>query len=252
MRELLRSENTEIIAQLAWSHVLLAFDFDGTLAPIVADRRRARMRAATARLFSRLCQLYPCSVISGRSQADVASRLQGAAVKCVIGNHGIEPGPNLKTFEREVSVARAQLEQALGGLQGVELEDKRYSLALHYRKARQARVARAAILDAVAQLSVAMRIVSGRKVVNVVPARAPSKAQALLQLRAAEGADTALYVGDDISDEEVFELDQPGRLLTVRIGESATSSAAYYLRDQKEIDRLLVKLVKLGRLRKAS
>ena len=67
-----------------------------------------------------------------------------------------------------------------------------------------------------------------------------------------EGADTALYVGDDLADEDVFQLDQPGRLLAVRVGESAASSAGYYVRDQKAVDSLLAKLVMLGQRRKAS
>lgn len=41
----------------------------------------------------------------------------------------------------------------------------------------------------------------------------------------------------------MFELDQPGRILTVRIGESSTSAATYFLRDQGEMDRLLATLV---------
>ena len=49
----------------------------------------------------------------------------------------------------------------------------------------------------------------GKLVVNVVPARALNKGDALIGLRTNERADTALYVGDDITDEDVFELDQP-------------------------------------------
>jgi len=52
-------------------------------------------------------------------------------------------------------------------------------------------------------------------------------------------------VGDDVTDEDVFKLDQPGRLLTVRIGESQSSSASYFLRNQHQIDRLLAMLVAL-------
>ena len=56
-------------------------------------------------------------------------------------------------------------------------------------------------------------------------AGAPNKGDALLRLRTSDGAHTALYVGDDVTDEDVFRLDQPGRLLTVRIGKSLTSAA---------------------------
>jgi trehalose 6-phosphate phosphatase len=245
MRHLLSRESGEVLAQLAWSRVLVAFDFDGTLAPIVAKRGDARMRARTSELFARVCHLYPCAVISGRSQPDVSARLGAAPIKYVIGNHGLEPGASLDEFEQEVAQGRASLEEMLSGVAGVDLEDKRYSLALHYRRSKNKRLARSVILAAVAALPVRMRVVPGKLVVNVVPERAPNKGDALMELRTAEQADTALYVGDDITDEDVFELDQPGRLLTVRVGESGASAAAYFLRDQNEMDCLLAKLIAL-------
>jgi trehalose 6-phosphate phosphatase len=245
LRPLLSRDSGEVLAQLAWSRVLVAFDFDGTLAPIVANREMAHMRTRTSELFAKVCSLYPCAVISGRSQPDVSGRLGDAPIKYVIGNHGLEPGASLDEFEEEIAHARASLEEALAGMAGVDLEDKRYSLALHYRRSRNKRHARSAILAAVAALPVRMRVVPGKLVVNVVPERAPNKGDALLELRKEEQADTALYVGDDVTDEDVFELDQPGRLLTVRVGESRSSAAAYFLRDQSEMDRLLAKLISL-------
>ncbi|HKU43339.1 MAG TPA: trehalose-phosphatase, partial [Polyangiales bacterium] len=71
MKHVLSRENREVLAQLARTRVLLAFDYDGTLAPIVAQRDRAHMRARTRRLLARVCALYPCAVISGRSRLDV-------------------------------------------------------------------------------------------------------------------------------------------------------------------------------------
>jgi trehalose 6-phosphate phosphatase len=90
---------------------------------------------------------------------------------------------------------------------------------------------------------VPFRAVPGKFVINALPARAPSRGDVLLELREKTGQDTALYVGDDVSDEEVFHLDQPGRLLCVRIGASATSAAPYFLKNQLEVDRLLSALV---------
>lgn len=245
MKRLFAQRNLELLAQLAWSKVLLAFDYDGTLAPIVADRELAGMRPNTKRLFAEVCRLYPCAVISGRSKADVGERLGAAGVKYVIGNHGLEPGRDLSEFATEIAQVRPRLEQALERCQGVELEDKTYSLAIHYRKSRQKRQARIAIHEAVSALPLAMRIVAGKLVVNAVPERAANKGDALLELRQREGADTAFYVGDDVTDEDVFTLDQPGRLFTVRVGLSKSSAAKYFLRDQREMDALLAKLVEL-------
>jgi trehalose 6-phosphate phosphatase len=245
VRHLFSRDDAGLLAQLASSRVLLAFDFDGTLAPIVADRDAAAVRPGTAAALRALSGLYPCAVISGRGRADVSARLAGAGVKYVIGNHGLEPGADLPEYEQEVVDARRLLELALADEVGVDLEDKRYSLAVHYRRARRKRLARASILRAVGALPRPMRVVAGKLVVNVVPAGAPNKGDALLELRARERADTAIYLGDDVTDEDVFRLDQPGRLVSVRVGESQSSAAAYFLRDQREVDRLLARLIAL-------
>jgi trehalose 6-phosphate phosphatase len=243
MNHILAKENLALLEQLAWSRVLLGFDFDGTLAPIVAERDAASMRPKTRELLARVCTLFPCAVISGRSQDDVSARLAGIGVKYIVGNHGLEPGANLVAFEQDIARVRPILAAALAGSSGVDLEDKRYSLALHYRRARGKPEARAAIARAIATLPVPMRSIAGKQVVNVVPAGAPNKGDALLRLRAQEGADTALYLGDDVTDEDVFTLDQPGRLLAIRVGLSQTSGAAFYLRDQREVDALLSRVV---------
>ena len=100
MIPLLASENRPVLAQLAWTHTLLAFDFDGTLAPIVEAHREAEMTLQTAALFQQVCLAYPTAVISGRSHADVSRRLEPAEVRYVIGNHGIEPDVDQARFER--------------------------------------------------------------------------------------------------------------------------------------------------------
>lgn len=245
MNRILCAANVDLLAQLAWSRVLLAFDFDGTLAPIVANRDEARMRARTRMLLDQVCRRYPCVVISGRGRKDVERRLSGLPLRHVIGNHGLEPGEHLPNFELEIAEIRPQLEVALEGYAGVDIEDKRFSLAIHYRRSRRKRDARRAIQEAVARLTLPMRAGHGKLVVNVIPERAPHKGDALLQLRTQEGTDTAIYVGDDETDEDVFELDQPGRLLSIRVGRSASTAARYYLRDQREIDPFLAHLAKL-------
>jgi len=251
MKHLLGRESVALVEQVAWSRVLLAFDFDGTLAPIVAERDAAVMRERTQQLFRRVCTLYPCAVVSGRARSDVRHRLGGAKVRYIVGNHGLEPGESLGAFRRQISAARPVLRDLLGGVPGVDIEDKEFSLAVHYRRSRRKRIARAAILAAVESLPGAFRMVAGKCVLNVLPARAPHKGDAVLKLRAAAGADTALYVGDDVTDEDVFQIDQPGRLLNVRVNRSPSSAAAYYLRDQREVDALLARLCALREKRAA-
>lgn len=72
---LLTREALSVLARRVHGDTLLAFDFDGALAPHMAEPDRVQMRPETAALFRRVCMLYPCAVISGRGRNDVFSRI---------------------------------------------------------------------------------------------------------------------------------------------------------------------------------
>jgi len=255
MKHILSAAQNEVLEQLAWSEVLLGFDFDGTLAPIVDDPARAELRASTRRLLGELARLYPCVVISGRAVRDVERRLAGVPLRAVIGNHGLEPWRATEELRRIVERWQRTLAPRLEPLAGVELEDKVYSLAIHYQRSRRKKEARAAIVRALGLLG-EVRVIGGKQVVNVLPLGAPHKGVALERERDRLGCDTAFFVGDDETDEDVFALDRPGRLLTVRVGSAGVSQASYCLRSQGEIDALLARLIGLrrgdARLRRAA
>jgi trehalose 6-phosphate phosphatase len=241
MKYLLAKPNRAILARHLAANLALVFDFDGTLAPIVRDPDAATMRAETRALLRKLALRFPCAVISGRAREDVARRLAGTGIEWVVGNHGAEWGwARLDSISVESLVEQwhEHLVRRLRRHAGVVVENKRYSLAIHYRRSRAKRRALAAIAEAVVALPEA-RVRRGKEVVNVVPRGAPHKGIALQQVRALLGCDTALYVGDDTTDEDVFALDEPGQLVTARIGASRESQAAYYLETQREIDALL-------------
>jgi trehalose 6-phosphate phosphatase len=244
MKHLLADAQRDVLAQLCWSNVLLGFDFDGTLAPIVDEPETAALRTTTRRLLARVAALYPCVVISGRALRDVEARLAGIPLRTVIGNHGLEPWRASEDLRRTVARWKRRLAGELAALPGVVLEDKTYSLALHYRRSRQKKTARASILRLLSALDGA-RVIGGKLVVNVLPLGAPHKGVALMRERERLGCDTAFFLGDDETDEDAFALDRPGRLLTVRIGASRTSQASYCLSSQAEVDRLLLRLIDL-------
>jgi trehalose 6-phosphate phosphatase len=243
MKYLLAEDNVDVLAQFGWSKGVLAFDYDGTLAPITTDRNRALMSVRTRSWLERACRLYPCAVISGRGSREISRFLGDLPIRHVRGNHGMEPGNGLARFKGIVASARKSLETALSDRAGIEIEDKTYSLSIHYRRSRQRAQARLIVERAIEQLSVAVRTIPGKCVVNLLPRQAKTKGDALLAIRQEELADTALYFGDDDTDEDVFCLDEPGRLTTVRVGYSADSAAAYYLRGQSEMDQVLRHLV---------
>lgn len=244
MRDILAAKQRGVIEPFAWSQTLLAFDFDGTLAPIVNAPASAAMRPPTRALLSRVAALYPCIVISGRALSDVTERVKGLGLRGVVGNHGVEPWRATKHIHRRVREWRPLFEQALAREPGVEIEDKNYSLAIHYRRSRAKKRVRS-LIDSVARNLEDVRKVGGIEVVNRVPADAPHKGIALERERARLRCDTAIYVGDDVTDEDVFALDQPGRLLTIRVGRKLTSRADFFIKSQAEMDTLLKTLIGL-------
>jgi trehalose 6-phosphate phosphatase len=248
MTDILTKRAAPVLAQFASSNVLVAFDYDGTLAPIVARPAEAHMRARTRRLLAAVAERYPCVVISGRSRDDVSRRVDAVPIWHVAGNHGVEPWGQQPGFATQVQTWVQHLERRLRGCQGVQVEDKRYSLAVHYRRARHPRQALAAILRAVRQLR-GYRLIGGDRTVNLVPRGAPHKGVALERARRLLVCDTAIYVGDDDTDEDAFRAARADRLLAVRIGRSARTRARYWLKDQADIDRFLQALLALRPLR---
>lgn len=245
MTHLLDSIASEKLTEFAKGESVAVFDFDGTLAPIVPNRDLARMRRRTRALLARLCALYPCGVVSGRGLTDVMQHLEGVPVPIVFGSHGLEPGSNLPLYEELMTHVRAELSSRLTHHGGVEIEDKRYSLAIHYRRARNRATAHQHIIDSLTELNAPIRLVEGICVVNIVPKDAPNKADAVRAIQRHFNATQVLYVGDDVTDEDVFRYTTKPSWLGVRVESSTTTAADYFLCRQREIDWLLARLIRL-------
>jgi len=232
----------QALARLMRSRALLAFDFDGTLAPIVARPDDAQVPLAVARRLAELGRQLPVAVITGRSIADARERL-GFEPRYLLGNHGAE-GLAWQPHSDALARLRARLAPQAAALQalGVQLEDKGLSLALHYRLARDRAAAQARIAELLSGLPEDLASFGGKCVVNVVLRDAPDKGVAVQALLQHSGCETLLFVGDDVNDEVVFRIARPP-WLTVRIGpESGSSQAMFFLAAHTEMATLLEKM----------
>jgi trehalose 6-phosphate phosphatase len=242
---------------LVAGRALLAFDFDGTLAPLAERPQDARLPARTRRLLARVARLYPCVVISGRAHRDLLRHLRRLPLVAVAGCHGAEGADDGRTRAHGPSrVGRWSnaLRRRLRRLRGVALEPKPHGVAVHYRAALDREAARGSILEAVATLE-GVRLIPGRDVVEVVAADAPTKGDALAAIRRQLKPRATLYVGDDLTDEDAFASRGPGGLLPVRVGAEGRTSARFRLDAQSEVESLLDELLRLaprGRPRAAS
>jgi trehalose 6-phosphate phosphatase len=221
---------------------LLAVDIDGTLAPIVERPDDARLPDDVQSCLAELAQRTEVAIITGRG-VDDARRMLRFEPRYLVGNHGLEGLPGwserAQTFARlargwrEAMYACASMHDA-----GVTLEDKQYSLSLHYRRAANPYAAHKAIRRCVDSLEPPPHVIEGKAVVNLLPPDAPDKGDALRVLIGETHRSNVLYVGDDDTDETVFGLHLPS-VLTLRVEPAADSEAALFLRDQREVYTLM-------------
>lgn len=246
MKSILEPEWEATLDELARGEVLVAFDFDGTLAPIVPDPPRATMAPSTWALLRVVALHYPTAVVSGRSRADLAPRVARVPLVATIGSHGAEAGfgPVDLALRRRVAAWREAIREPVEALRGVHVEDNGFSLSIHYRHAPCRAFARRSIMAAVSPLPDA-RVVLGRAVVTVAPADAPDKGEALAELVGRAHCARAMFVGDDRTDEDAFRAEPVA--LAVRVGRTGRTAAHAYLPDQPAIDELLRRLVRARR-----
>jgi alpha,alpha-trehalase len=182
---------------------LLAFDFDGTLAPIGPDPAEVRIDRGAAALLARTTRMegVVVAIVSGRDADDLSMRVNSPGAY-LIGSHGLEvrsPGGLLVRDTPPLSAAMPlALEEEIGA-SGLRLERKKHAVALHWR---------GVPYDAVEPVADAFRewahghdldIIEGRCVVEA-RCRGGGKEEALRWLAQAVGADRVLYAGDDVTD----------------------------------------------------
>jgi trehalose 6-phosphate phosphatase len=236
--------------------LLCVFDFDGTLSPIVAEPERAVLPDAVQQRLLALSKSAPVAIITGRSIDDLRARLNFKP-DYVIGNHGMEGIPGWeRRADGYAAICRgwaASLARALNDPPradpGIRLEDKRYSLSIHYRRAQDQAHTERYLAALIGTLHPEPRIITGKCVFNLVPQGAPDKGSALEHLLQDTGALGAIYVGDDVTDEDVFRLARPD-LVSVRVGFSEHSAAEFFIDDYGDIEPLLDDL--LARLQRAN
>ena len=227
------------------SGMLCIFDFDGTLSPIVPVPDQACLPEPVLARLQTLQRLTRVGILTGRALADIVPRLNFTP-DFLVGNHGLEGLPQscqqISHFQQMCRGWLGEVQRALasGPLAdpGVMVEDKLISLSVHYRHVERHEPVATNLRALFARLTPAPRVIGGKYVFNLLPQAAGDKGTAFLHVMRHSDAPSAIYVGDDVTDEDVFKLQIP-HLLSIRIGQSQHSSAEFFLRRQVDIVRLL-------------
>jgi len=247
----------EIAARVEAAGDLLVFlDFDGTLAPVVSDPEMASMPSQTRRALTSLAAVEKVSlaIISGRALPDLKARV-GMPNLIYAGNHGLEiSGPGMYFIQPDAAKRVQALGELLRDLQsrlepipGVQVENKVLSASVHYRRAPtgKMREIHQAINSVVTSSGGQFQMSPGLQVYEIRPRVRWHKGKAVAWIREAlaKRNPLAVYVGDDVTDEDAFLALPEG--ITVSVGSAQQTSARYYLEDQGSLQQFLAWLIGL-------
>ena len=217
----LTPELREAIRQIAGTeHLLVAMDFDGTMAPIVGHADDARPLPRSAAAFAGLAVLprTTTALISGRALASLRAVASPPVNTLLIGSHGAEawlgPGSTGLALEPEqkalLADVRTVLEDIVREAPGTMLEDKPAGVVLHTRLAPDD-VADDAVAAARSLLQdrKGVFLKDGKRVLETSVVNA-SKGEGVTFLRQIAGATGVLFAGDDTTDEDALARLEPG------------------------------------------
>jgi trehalose-phosphatase len=230
-------------------------DYDGTLTPIVSHPEDAVIGSSMRSLVRRLAKVARVAVISGRDLADVRERV-GLDEIVYAGSHGFDiagPGglrrehPEAKNCTTALAAAETGLRERLEGIQGAGIERKKYSLAIHYRNVGEEAVAEVeAAVKEVVEAHPNLRVRQGKKVFDLQPDLDWHKGHAVLWLLETlhRGSPELLpiYLGDDLTDEDAFEVLRDRGVGIVVRDEPRLTAARFALNDTNEVATLLARL----------
>ncbi|WP_299086990.1 trehalose-phosphatase [uncultured Microbacterium sp.] len=242
-----------VSALAAVPRLLIALDFDGTLAPLQDEPMASRMTPLAAAAVAALARAPETTVafVSGRSLRDlrVIAEHDDDSPILLAGSHGAEQWPTdaEATADGEAEALRDELsaraEEAAGTHDGAWIERKGFGFALHTRLAPPdaARAAGQEVDAIMTERAPAWRRRTGHDILEF-SFRDEGKDVAVARLRALTQASAVLFAGDDVTDEDALRSLGAGDV-GVRVGPGETA-AAVRVGDITELAEMLVHLAR--------
>lgn len=208
------------------SKVLLAMDFDGTLAPMVPDPEDSTLFPRSAQALTQLGPtLGQLAIITGRSAATVVrvaelDKLPGMEHLTVLGQYGVErwdaatgelrspePPASVQAAKRDIVKLLADLALQGHPVAGVHLEDKGRAIAVHTRRADNPDAAMVALDEPTREIAQrhSLHCEPGRNVLELRSSKL-TKADALREIGQQVHPEAVAFLGDDLGDVPAFEL----------------------------------------------
>ncbi len=204
---------------------LFFLDYDGTLAPIVDDPDAAVPHPQAPALLRELDAHSPLWIVTGRDLQALSSFLDRPY--SAIGLHGAQEGVVGRDARSLMSDAAAEalkaLRDSVPAAEGLRVEEKDRSFAVHYRAVDDEAAAQAQLKDWLADLPDVLDAIWGKKVVELRP-DGLTKGTAVRRIADRHPGHVPVYLGDDVTDEDAFAAlqDLNRKAVTVKVGNDET------------------------------
>lgn len=248
----------ELKDQLTQKDVFIFLDYDGTLTPIVATPDLAVLSDEMREIVRKLSFLYKVSIVSGRTTDDVKSKVRIDDI-FYAGSHGFEivdPDGNVEVNEEAkairplIDMVHKKLSDRLKGVEGALVEHVKYTISSHYRMVSDEdfpKVEKA--VESILEEHPNLRKTSGKKVFEIRPRINWHKGKAvdwiLNVLGYHPGQHLAIYIGDDVTDEDAFAAVEGKGFGILVAHEPRTSKAEYVIRDTQDVQEVLEFLIQI-------
>jgi len=253
-------ELTDELSQfLCTRQPILCLDFDGTLTPTRPDPENSELSPAMLELLQQLAERFTVLIISGRQLEDVWKRVKLWHVYYA-GNHGYEmSGPGVHDYRvfadkpdrQAMQRAFQQFTDKLHHIRGLRIENKHYTLSLHYGlvASDKRHIVRSVVDKLLAQEPALMKR-QGKMVYEIRPKQDWDKGRAVVHFIDWLGHygqnSLPIYIGDDQTDEDAFVTLSQRDSITICVGDKLSeSAAAYYLPGVSDVQRFLEWLKRL-------
>jgi trehalose-phosphatase len=238
-----------VAAQIQSScRVVVILDFDGTLVNIAPLPDQVCLSPTTRRVLRRLAR-HPrvtLIVISGRRRAELQRYIGLPGIR-YFGLYGWEcrgHSPLPSSALTALRDARSQLSIHLSSIPGLWVEDKHFSLSVHFLGVSPPaqRRARRKLRSLLLPFQKTLRVIENLRDAEIVPRCILGKGAAVQSFLAKPARCRVLpfYFGDDLSDEPAFEA--VGEGVSIRVGAPRPTQARYSLRSPAAVAAVLAKL----------
>jgi len=236
-------------------------DYDGTLTPIVESPELAVISEDMKKTVEKLAKIHTVAIVSGRMREDVQN-LIGIKGIFYAGSHGFDikgPGgftmihPVAKKTIPLVAEIIEQLKENFHNIEGALVEEKKFSVAAHYRKVKNQKDLQyiEETVNNVIKKYDELRLLKGKKVFEILPNIDWNKGKAVRwimdALEISWDKTSAFYIGDDTTDEYAFRaIITRGTAIMVTDEPLNPSTADFQLNSPKEVKKFFEQVITIS------